>query len=64
MGDINARTGDQESDFIPNEGISDRIPLFENYTPDMNIPTRYSMDHTISSRGQALLKLFVCADRP
>jgi hypothetical protein len=33
MGDINARTGDQETDFIPNECISDHVPLFENYAP-------------------------------
>ena len=52
MGDINARTGDQETDFIPNESISDHVPLFENYAPDINIPVRYSMDQTISQRSQ------------
>ena len=52
MGDINARTGDQETDFISNECISDHVPLFENYAPDINIPVRYSMDQTISPRGQ------------
>ena len=38
--------------FIPNECISDHVPLFENYAPDINIPVRYSMDQTISPRGQ------------
>ena len=40
MGDINARTGDQETDFIPNESIADHVPLFGNYAPDINIPVR------------------------
>jgi hypothetical protein len=38
--------------FIPNECISDHVPLFENYAPDINIPVRYSMDQTISPRAR------------
>jgi hypothetical protein len=32
--------GTKRQTFIPNECISDHVPLFENYAPDINIPVR------------------------
>ena len=58
MGDMNARTG-HESDFIENENYDLNIPLFENYTPDLSIPNRYSRDTTILTRGRALNDLCI-----
>jgi hypothetical protein len=51
--------GTKRQIFIPNECISDHVPLFENYAPDINIPVRYSMDQTIPPRGQVFNDLCV-----
>lgn len=53
-GDFNARTGNVEQDFILNDNIHNDISLFENYTPDMNLPVRYCSDTTSLTRGRAL----------
>ena len=51
--------GTKRLTFIPNECISDHVPLFENYAPDISLPVRYSMDQTISPRGQVFNDLCV-----
>ena len=53
-GDFNARTGNDEHDFIENDDVHVDIPVFDGYSPDIDIPVRYSMDKTILTRGRAL----------
>jgi hypothetical protein len=59
LGDINARTGDQETDFMPNECISDHVPLFENYAPDINIPLGIAWIK-LCHRGAKFLMICAC----
>ena len=60
-GDFNARTGSNEQDFIVDEKLdeNDYIPLFDQYSPDIDIPSRLSMDSIISSRGKTLNELCI-----
>lgn len=53
-GDLNARCCSLEQDFIVNEAFNEDIPLFEGYTPDIDIPTRFSQDMTTTARGKDL----------
>ena len=57
-GDINARTGNNEPDFILNDDSS-YIPLSENYLQDNSLECRISQDKVIDARGRDLLDLCV-----
>ena len=57
-GDFNARTGNDEPDFNSNDS-ADLIPLYDNYTPDMNLLVRHSKDKHLSSRGKVLNDLCI-----
>ena len=57
-GDINARTGHNEPDFILNDDSS-YIPLSENYLQDNSLECRISQDKVIDARGRDLLDLCV-----
>ena len=53
MGDLNSRTA-EENDFIQNDHYDCNLPLFEDYLPDCNIDSRFSMDRVVLPRGRAL----------
>ena len=53
-GDINARTGHNEPDFILNDDSS-YIPLSENHLQDNSLECRISQDKDIDARGRDLL---------
>ena len=57
-GDLNARTGQNEPDFILNDD-STYIPLSENYIQDTNLQCRNSQDKVIDKRGRDLLDFCV-----
>lgn len=56
-GDLNARTS-TEPDFICNDS-SNHLPLYCEYSPDLPIHNRQSMDKSISSRGKQLNDLCI-----
>ena len=58
-GDINARTGTCNFDFIDQDSTDSFIPLYEDYTPDNLIDIRYSKDSVLNSRGKELNDLCV-----
>ncbi|CAG2216007.1 unnamed protein product [Mytilus edulis] len=53
-GDLNARTGSGELDFIDNDSQDNLIPLYDNYNPDYDISVRHSKDVHLSTRGKLL----------
>lgn len=59
-GDVNARTGSKQLDFIQNDILDTHISsLFEEYNPDFDIPVRHSQDSILSKRGKTLNDLCV-----
>lgn len=58
-GDLNARTGTHALDFIPADNTINNIPIFENFTPDINLYTRHSEDSVLSTRGKTLNELCI-----
>ena len=58
-GDFNARINASEQDFIINENLNTNIPLFDDYSPDIDILPRYSMDTITSARGKILNDLCI-----
>ena len=56
-GDLNARTG-MAPDFIKNDN-GNHFPIYSNYSPDLDIPDRCSMDKVINSRGKQLNELCI-----
>lgn len=52
-GDFNARTGD-EPDLIRGDS-SNHTPLFNSYSPDIDLPSRSSQDNILSQRGKYLI---------
>ena len=55
-GDLNARTGSGELDFI--ECVSnDNHIHHDKYIPDSDLPIRYSKDTVVTSRGRGLYYL-------
>ncbi|CAG2248303.1 unnamed protein product [Mytilus edulis] len=59
-GDVNARTGSKQLDFIQNDILDTHISsLFEEYNPDFDIPVRHSQDSILSTRGKTLNDLCV-----
>lgn len=53
-GDLNSRTGTKQPDFIEGGNRNGVNQIFNNFDPDINVPVRFSMDETISSRGKYL----------
>ncbi|VDI82800.1 Hypothetical predicted protein [Mytilus galloprovincialis] len=59
-GDVNARKGSKQLDFIQNDIIDTHISsLFEDYNPYFDIPVRHSQDSILSPRGETLNDLCV-----
>ena len=58
-GDLNARTGSQVLDFINDDQLLDKIPGFENFSPDQNLLVRYSMDEVLTTRGKNLNEICI-----
>jgi hypothetical protein len=58
-GDLNARTGTHALDFIPADNTINKIPIFENFSPDINLYTRHSEDSVLSTRGRTLNELCI-----
>ncbi|CAG2204832.1 unnamed protein product [Mytilus edulis] len=56
-GDFNARTGD-EPDLIQGDS-SNHTPLFNSYSPDLDLPSRSSQDNILSQRGKYLIDLCI-----
>lgn len=55
-GDLNARTGNGQLDFIEYDDYDSNITQlnYNDYTPDGDLPKRYSRDSVVSSRGKEL----------
>lgn len=58
-GDLNSRTGSEQLDFISEDNNSEFVEIFDNYSPDVCIPIRYSNDKIVSSRGKFLNDLCI-----
>ena len=57
MGDFNARISDAP-DYIMNDD-DEYLPIYDDYTYDQTIHTRYSQDKVIDSRGKHLLEICI-----
>ena len=61
-GDLNAKSGHNEPDFILNDDSS-YIPVSENYLQDNSLETRISQDKVIDARGKGPFGFFVWKDK-
>ena len=58
-GDFNTRSTSAEQDFIVNETFNDNVPLYDDYCPDVSVPTRITLDNTTTARGKELNELCI-----